>query len=360
MNGIDYDLFISRLFAKAEKSGVPLGGSFELTSRCTLNCKMCYIHRRENDAAAISGEKSAEWWLNLAAKAKDAGMLLLLLTGGEPLIRRDFDEIYLGCKKMGLLVSVNTNGTLINDKKIRLFAENPPQRLNVTLYGACEKTYEDLCGSAAAYRKAVDAIKALKKANVNIKLNYSITPENAADASEAYELAKSLDIPIQPVSYMFSPVRSYGETVRLSAAEAAKAQFDWRRRHLGDEDFKKYILHKQSAPIPDAFCSDTINCRAGSTTFWVTWSGEMTPCGMMPEPNVPIEDFGEAWQRLRDERKNILLPSECKSCALRRECDMCAAVSKAESGRYGGLPQYACEKAHEYAKLCSEFIKNRQ
>lgn len=353
---ISYDILINGLFAKADKSKFPLGGTFELTSRCTLNCKMCYIHRSQADSG---GEMSAEWWLDLAAKARDSGMLLLLLTGGEPMLRQDFDEIYTGCKNLGLLVSVNTNATLIDDRKLRLFADKPPQRLNITLYGTSEETYSALCGNGDSYARVIDAIKELKKAGVNIKLNYSITPFNAADAPAAYDFAKSLDLPIQSVSYIFSPVRACGEAVRLSPADAAKAQFEWNRHVLGDEYMKKFIEFKQAEGLGDGFCSEKINCRAALSTFWVTWDGKMTPCGMMTSPSVAIDDFSEAWQKLKETRKTILLPKKCASCSLRKNCDMCAAVSMAECDKSDEVPQYACRKAHEYAKICNEFISRQ-
>ena len=125
---------------------IPLAGSFELTPRCTLDCKMCYIHRRSSDKSAIAEEKDTKFWIDLATKARDAGMLILLLTGGEPLLRSDFDEIYRECKKLGLLVSVNTNATLLDEEKIRLFTEYPPQKINITLYGSSPETYGKLCG----------------------------------------------------------------------------------------------------------------------------------------------------------------------------------------------------------------------
>lgn len=353
---MSYDILINGLFAKADKIKIPLGGTFELTSRCTLNCKMCYIHRSRTD---LNGEMSTEWWLDLAAKARDSGMLLLLLTGGEPMLRQDFDEIYTTCKNLGLLVSVNTNATLIDDNKLRLFADKPPQRLNITLYGTSKETYATLCGNGNSYEKVVDAIRELKKAGVNVKLNYSITPYNVSDAPAAYDFAKSLDLPIQAVSYIFSPVRACGETVRLSPAEAAKAHFEWRRHILGDRDMKKFIEFNQTESPGDGFCSEKINCRAALSTFWVTWDGKMTPCGMMPEPNVPITDFGEAWKTICEEREKIFLPKECSTCSLRKSCDMCAAVSMAENGKSNEIPQYACHKAHEYKKICNEFISRQ-
>ncbi len=366
-NDFAYNIFLERLFTAAREKGTPLSGTFELTSRCTLNCKMCYIHRSADSCEAIKSEKSTEWWLNLAREARDEGMLLLLITGGEPLLRDDFEEIYLGCRKLGLLLSVNTNATLIDEKKVKFFAENPPQKLNITLYGTSPETYAELCGVPDAYEKVIYAIKALKEAGVNIKLNYTINPYNKDDMTEAYDFAKSLDLPIQPVSYMFPPLRSSckGDAVRLTPESAAQAHFQWQRHHFGDADLKTYLHHMKKGEAPEEFgeiCLDKtgekINCRAGSTVFWVTWDGKMTPCGMMIEPAVEINDFNAAWKYIRAERGNIVLPAECKTCSLRKSCDVCAAVTFAETGKFDGVPTYVCQKAKEYHRLCNNFLKS--
>ncbi len=361
--GLEYDYFISRLFAKSELNAIPLSGSFELTSRCSLDCKMCYIHRREFDREALAGEKSTEWWLSLAKTATERGMLMLLLTGGEPLIRKDFDEIYTECRKMGLLVSVNSNGTLIDDEKLRLFAKYPPRRLNITLYGASRKTYGELCGNAEAYDKVIYAITQAKELGIPIKLNLTLTPQNKGDIFKIRSFAQEIGVPIQFVSYMFPPVRTCGETVRLSAEEAAQMQFLYKQTDLG-EDFDKYIdgLLKGESDFSIGgecreSCGEKIGCRAGSTTFWVTWNGEMRPCGMMNEPSISAEDFDKAWSRMRSEREKIFLPAECKNCALRGGCDVCAAVTLAESGKFDGVAQYACSKAAEFYRLCKEYSR---
>ena len=349
MTDFDYDVFISRLFAKSEKTGTPLGGTFELTSRCTLSCKMCYIH----SAGCEKSEKSADWWIQLAQQAKEHGTLLLLLTGGEPLLRQDFEKIYLACREMGFLISINTNATLIDSEKIRFFAENQPQRINITLYGASKETYSSLAGNANAFEKTVSAIKGLKEAGVPVKLNFSMTSLNIHDAEAVQAMAKEMDLPIQPVSYLFPPAQGCAENVTLSPEEAAKEHFLWQKRLLGEQSFSGYIdmkFRKNASVRTD----NTMDCRAGSTTFWITADGKMLPCGIMKEPGVPADHFGDAWNRIRTERKKILLPAECRSCKLRNICDMCAAVSYTETGVFGGLPEYACQKAKAYAKLCGK------
>jgi MoaA/NifB/PqqE/SkfB family radical SAM enzyme len=286
-------------------------------------------------------------------------MLMLLLTGGEPLLRQDFDEIYVACKKMGLLVTVNTNATLIDEAKIELFKQYPPYQVNVTLYGASPETYGKLCGNAAAFQKATCAIRRMVDEGIKVKLNYSITPSNVADIPAVTAFAKELNLQIQAASYMFAPVRGGCGEHRLTAEEAARAKFEWKRLFLGDGEFLK-TLESDSPPVQsDVACSEPINCRAGCSTFWVTWQGEMSLCGMMAKPSIPITDFSDAWRLICAERDKIYLPAKCNGCEYRKDCDMCAAVAVAETDKSDCVPDYACKKAHEYAKLISN-LKQRQ
>ncbi len=360
---VEYDKFISNLFSKADKSSLPLSGAFELTSRCPLDCKMCYIHRKENDCEALSREKSAAWWLRLAEQARDAGMLMLLLTGGEPLLRQDFDEIYLGARRLGLLVSVNSNALLIDDARVRFFAENPPNKLNISLYGASAETYGALCGYGEAYEKVRSAIVKLAQAGVSVKLNLTVNQYNRQDIEAIYAFAREYSLPVQPVSYMFPPLRAGGEASRLSAAQAAEVQFECQRCKMGDDMLRKYISAKaQLVPRGEIgecsdSCGERIPCRAGLSTFWVTWDGFVSPCGMMNKPYFGAEDFGSAWSQLKKAREEIILPQKCRGCELRAYCDVCAAVTLAETGSFSGVPDYVCEKAAAYRDLCLRALK---
>ena len=114
-----YQIYSDYLFAKAGQQGIPLSGTFELTARCNLDCRMCYIHKRANDAMALAGERTAAQWLALAEECRTAGTLLLLLTGGEPMLRPDFREIYTGCRRLGLMVSINSNAVLIDEDMLQ-------------------------------------------------------------------------------------------------------------------------------------------------------------------------------------------------------------------------------------------------
>ena len=155
------------LHSKGCRLGLPISGNFELTPRCNFNCKMCYVHLSEEEQRRRGKELSADEWLAAAEKARDAGMVFLLLTGGEPLVRQDFRYLLAELKKMGLMVSVNSNGSLINDDWIEFLKSEPPIRFNITLYGADEAAAKKL-GKATANK-------------MRILYGGSVKPNNAAE-----------------------------------------------------------------------------------------------------------------------------------------------------------------------------------
>lgn len=366
-----YQMYSDFLFAKAGGRGIPLSGTFELTSRCNLDCRMCYIHKRANDAAALRGEKTTKEWLALAEECRDAGTLLLLLTGGEPFLRPDFKEIYTGCRRMGMMVSINSNATLIDGKMVDLLAADPPSRINITLYGASQETYGDLCGDPTAYDRAVRAILALKEAGVLVKLNFSVTPYNRRDAEKVYAFARENRLALQAATYMFPPVRACEQGCftadRMTPLEAAEAQMVYDRSRFTVEELVnrwESLLAGREVADPDKECqelpTERIRCRAGSSTFWVTWDGKLRPCGMMTMPDVALEgrSFQEAWGLIRKAREDILVPAKCTTCGIRHACDQCAALCHAETGSFTESPAYMCEKTAAYLKLCQKELEN--
>ena len=367
MNG--YEMFSNILFSKAGALGIPLSGTFELTSRCNLDCKMCYIHKRANDAHARSLEMSTRQWLDLAKECQQAGMLHLLLTGGEPTVRSDFKEIYTACRNLGIMVSINSNATLINDDMVAFLAANPPSRINITLYGASAETYERLCGDGSAYDRVIHAILALQKAGVLVKLNYSVTQYNRQDGDAIYAFAKEHGLVIQAATYMFPPVRACEQgcflTDRMTPEEAAAEQIKYDRSRIPPEYLEQVWRDKLSGirvPDPNDECqelpTERIKCRAGHSTFWVTWDGKMRPCGMMTVPSADIREMGfaAAWQEIRRAREEIFIPAKCTTCEISNACDACPALCYAETESFTEVPTYMCEKTKAYLKLIEQCV----
>ncbi len=149
------------LWAKLAERRKPASFELETTARCNNDCRHCYINLPENDAEAEAKELTLSETLDIARQATELGAVWCLVTGGEPLLRDDFADLYLGLKKLGLLVSVFTNACLVTPEHVELFGRYPPRDIEVTVYGATEATYERVTrrkGSFAAFRRGLDLL----------------------------------------------------------------------------------------------------------------------------------------------------------------------------------------------------------
>ena len=301
------------LFDRASRTLTPLSGTFELSPVCNLACKMCYVRKTPAEVAASPRPPvGLIQWLSIAEQARDAGMLYLLLTGGEPFLWQDFWPLYERLSTMGFLISINSNGTLLDEARVARLAEHPPTRINITLYGAGNETYEALCGRSGMFDRVDRAITLLRQAGILVKLNCSLTPHNACDLERIVSYAAERDLILEVNTYMFPPLRRdpamVGRNDRFSPAETAHYHMERYRLQRGEEDFTRFLQNilRGIAPPPglDEDCVDpvdgTISCRAGNASFWVTWDGWLTPCGMMPKPRIELKGkpFREAWSEL--------------------------------------------------------------
>ncbi|MEE1312350.1 MAG: radical SAM protein [Lachnospiraceae bacterium] len=355
------------LHMKAARMRIPLSGSFELTPVCNMDCRMCYVRMSKQQQEAIHPLRTAREWLTLGQEAKEQGMLYLLLTGGEPFLRSDFQEIYEGLHKMGFVLSINSNATLIDEGVVEWLKQIPPVRINITLYGASDDTYERLCRNPQGFTQVTKAIHLLKDAGISIKLNCSVTPYNADDLEAIMEFARKEQLIIQPTSYMFPPLRrdmsKIGQNDRFTPEEAAYYSAKIESLLNGEDSFLERMKTKDlSLPIDSGDdCMDTqgegIRCRAGKCSFWVTWDGRLLPCGMLPGTDVgDVFEIGfeKAWKQASEYALSIRLPGKCASCGLRDQCKACAAMVYTESGDFQTVPEYRCQMAHAYPAACKK------
>ena len=154
-------------------------------------------------------------------------MTMLLFTGGEALLHKDFKKIYLAVRRMGLFISINTNGTILNDSWIEFFKEYPPSKFNITLYGGSNEAYERLCGNPKGFDQVKWAIEALQQANIEVLLNCTISKQNAFDMENMFAFAREHKLTLHATTYCFPPVRKEGlidpELNRFDAKAAARA-----------------------------------------------------------------------------------------------------------------------------------------
>ena len=361
------------LYMKASNQGLPLSGTFELTPCCNMSCKMCYVRKTKEEQEKISPLRTPKEWIQLGEQAKQAGMLYLLITGGEPFLYPGIQEVLMRLHHMGLLISINTNGTMIDKQTIEWLKECPPIRFNVTLYGASNETYSRLCGNPNGFTQTTKAIRLLKEAGFNVKINCSVTPHNVDDLESIFAFAKEEQLVIQATSYMFPPVRRdaamTGMNERFSPEEAAYQAARITALTEGYESFLKKMEKCDPLPLPNELeedCpqleteGDKIRCRAGKCSFWITWEGKMLPCGMFPSEgsdNVFDLGFDKTWERVREKTKDIRLPAKCKMCELREQCKACAAMVITESGDFQKIPEYRCQMSKQYMSAC-QCLKN--
>ena len=132
-----------------------------------------------------------------------------------------------------MIVTINTNGTLIDEEWADFFAENKPRRINITLYGASNETYERLCHYPGGFDKAVNGIRLLQERNIDVKVNGSLAKANVEDRIKIIEIGESLDAPVRIDTYMYPSVRERDLTRRWRQKQEWRSYEErWGRTYL--------------------------------------------------------------------------------------------------------------------------------
>ena len=269
------------LALRAAALHVPFAGTFELTPVCNMNCRMCYIRICTEERKKQGRLLCADEWIRIAAQAKELGLLYLLLTGGEPFLYPEFDRLYSWLGENGIVVMLNTNGTLLTEERADLLRRYPPRKVNISLYGANAKTYQDVCGYAEGFDRTVNAVRMLKERGIAVKFNSSLTPLNSPDLEAMYRLADALEVPLQATPYMFPPVRKNGtgtdDFIRFEPEEAAEMVIkNARVSFSNDERYREWVEFRlreydtyQTHPQENRRCG--FSCFASKNHFWVDW-----------------------------------------------------------------------------------------
>ena len=159
-----------RLWAKAGAERIPLTGAFELLPICNFACKMCYVRKSRAEVEKAGGLMNGKRWLEIAEDAAKCGLLFPLLTGGEPFLYENFQEVFAGMQ-----ASI----------------------LHGFEHGQVRSTShrDSNGGNGESFLKVKNAVRWLKQYGVPIKLNASITPQNVQDLESMISYAKECQIP---------------------------------------------------------------------------------------------------------------------------------------------------------------------
>jgi radical SAM protein with 4Fe4S-binding SPASM domain len=291
----------------------------------------------------------------LLDRLAEQGVLFLLLTGGEIFARCDFREIYLHAKRLGFLLTLFTNATLIDDDLADFLAEWTPRRVEVTIYGHTEETYERVTGVKGSFRRFREGVARLRERGITLGLKTVVLRSNAHefDAIRTWAKARS---PTFRFDTMINPRLDGGRQPleeRLSPEEVAG--FDG----IGPRERAHYArlkeLAKKRPPDRRAF-----RCGAGIGTFHVDPRGQIHPCMLWRAAPYDLKAGTFAgWRKHLDRLRALEVPADsgCRSCQHRLACNNCAATSQLEAGEAGRPVAYFCRINESRDKLLRFNVK---
>lgn len=351
------------LWNKMEGERILVSFQLELTARCNNNCRHCYINLDAQDKEARKKELSFANIKKITNQAVSLGALWCLITGGEPLLREDFFDIYLYLKKKGLLVSVFTNATLLNLKHIQLFKKYPPRDIEVTVYGVTKRVYERVTRASGSFNAFMRGLNLLLRNNIKVRFKTMALRSNLHQLPEIAQFCRKRTkdfFRFDPfLTFRFDANKLRNEEIkseRLSPKEIAAVEKRDRARFKALENRCDKLTIPQSQQNSSGYL---FACGAGEGSFSVGYDGFFRLCSSLINETCVYDlkkgTLSEAWQdfvprvrNLRSNRKEFL--RQCRSCPLINLCMWCPAHSYLETGRLDTPVEYFCETARARAK----------
>lgn len=172
----------------------PLGGKLEITYNCNLRCGFCYTDSPRRTLQRTP-ELSDEGWLDVADGLIAAGAIEAVVTGGEPLLRRDVTiEICRRLATAGLGVTLNTNGWFVDDEVARRLAEAPGLHVHVSVDGPNPQLHDAQRGMPGSWRRAIGGLDALIRHGVAVHAVHVVTAGNVDHVEETLERLRTLGV----------------------------------------------------------------------------------------------------------------------------------------------------------------------
>ncbi len=337
------DQFGRDVVSKWLENRVPLSGSIELDLRCNLRCLHCY-----RDGEWPKGILETEEVKAILDQIAEAGTIWLLLTGGEIFLRPDFFEIYDHARRLGLLVTLFTNGTMVTERIADRLQQDPPDFVEVSLYGFTKETYEAVTGIEGSHEKCYRGVDLLLERGIPLKLKTVAMRTNKHEVADMSRFAASKGVRFK-FDTMINP--NFDRTlvpcnVRLTPSEVVDIEFSYPG---WEEDFRRY-----SEPRREFRSSKIFACGAGSRTFHVDPYGNMKMCILLREPEFSLRrmSFRQIWNEMFPPVYSRLRSPDhqCNSCTLVSVCGKCAAWSQMEKGDMEARVEWSCEVGHRRAE----------
>ncbi|HAH20430.1 MAG TPA: hypothetical protein DCL49_05940 [Candidatus Omnitrophica bacterium] len=342
----------------------------EITARCNNNCRHCYINLPSQDEAARKGEIPLTEIKGMIDQAVSLGALWCLVTGGEPLLREDFFDIYLYLKKKGLLITVFTNATLVNKEHIRFFKKYPPRDIEVSVYGVTSKVYESVTRGKGSFSAFMRGLNLLLKSGIKVRFKAMALRSNVDELPRIADFCrdKTKDYfrfdPLLHLRFDGNSVRNKEiRSERLSAEEIiACEKADPQRFQALVNNCDKFIIPE----LADTACDHLFRCGIGNGELIVSPNGLIRLCSSLYCPDFLFDlrsyTLKEIWEELipqvlkrRSSRKE--LKEKCLICPIINLCMWCPAHAYLETKELDSPVEYFCRVAKAREAMLTDALK---
>jgi radical SAM protein with 4Fe4S-binding SPASM domain len=309
----------------------------ELTKICNLSC----VHCKAEAGEPPPGELTKREIFELVDSLLSLSSPLLILTGGEPLMREDVFDIASYATGNGFRVALATNGTLIDDRMAGEIRRSGIKRVSVSLDGSNPKVHDGIRGVEGAFEEATSGIENLKSHGVEVQINTTVTKQNVDDLPAIMDLCLKLQLKALHL-FLLVPVGcglEIEERSQLSPVQYERV-LNWLYRRSKEVDLE---LKATCAPhyfrIADPGLKRRLGCLAGVSVCFISSLGHVQPCGYLPLTAGNIRERGikEIWENaevFRLLRDSELLRGKCGICEFKYVCGGCRARAYARTGDF--------------------------
>lgn len=333
----------------------------ELTERCDNSCMHCCINLPAGDAAAQAREMTTQQVMGIMDQAAGLGCLQVRLTGGEPLLRPDFESIYLHARRLGMKVLVFTNARRITTRLADLWKRIPPLvPIEVTVYGMNRDSYEAVTRSRGSYAQFKRGLDRLIEHGIPFVVKSALLPPNRHEIEKFEAWARTLPAMDSDPGYsMFFDLRgrrddeAKNELVRSLRVTPEEGVTILARNEV------KY--RKEMAEFAGKFMGSSgdrlFTCGAGHSIS-IDAYGRAQPCMGLRAPELTVDVLSSsltgALERFASLKELRATDPEylrrCAVCSLKGFCEQCPAKSWAEHGTLDTPVEYLCQVAHAQAR----------
>jgi radical SAM protein with 4Fe4S-binding SPASM domain len=349
MQTMPYGVFSRALQVGVGARRVPLSGAIEVTRRCPLACQHCY-NNLPMTAGEARRELSLEEHRRLLDEIAEAGCLWLLYTGGEIFARADFLEIYRHAQRLGFLITLFTNGTLVTPRIADALAEARPFSIEVTLYGRTRATYEALTGVPGSFDRCLQGVALLRERGLPLALKTVAVTVNRHEIRAMQRFAEDeigvgfkfdemmnprLDCSQRPLAVRLSP-----EECVTFDLEDPRRLAEWRLFHERFSSIEPAVEHRD----------EVYQCGGGANAFAINPYGGMSVCVLSQHDLYDLRrgSFRDGWERFlgRVRERKVTRLTKCVACGLKAMCGMCPANGELDSGDPESPVDFLCQVAH--------------